>query len=280
MEGDSDREWRPQSHGRTQPNDNHFYMVTQNARGLSSDKEEEMAALMVKWGIFLACVQETWREGSEFSETADHMFVHTNAARVASRGRASGGLAIVLSNSARQAWRRAGEPVVRIGGDPRKGQCCRVMGIKLRIGELAGKDFEMVVICAYAPTSAEKASTQEIFLDDLAQCLDSECLRASPGAQKMVLIGGDFNASLGMRSDAIPPEVNKLLGPWGLRRDSSRCDSGQALLDFMATRDMRAPASFFQKQLLFSKAALCHLAPPTLQRRLPAGPLACTLRPV
>ena len=64
----------------------------------------------------------------------------------------------------------------------------------------------------------------------------------------MVLIGGDFNASLGVRTDATPQELRKLLGPWGLHCDGNRCDSWQALREFMAVHDMRATGTFFEKR--------------------------------
>jgi hypothetical protein len=82
-----------------------FHCVSQNARGLSPDKEEVKAALMKQLNVFDNVVQETWCEEEATTEKAGCTFVRTPAVRSAARGRAFGGLAIVLSRAARRVGR-------------------------------------------------------------------------------------------------------------------------------------------------------------------------------
>ena len=111
MTANNGRGWRPRpSRRKLQPKDFRLHFVSQNVQGLKADKEEELVALMKKQGVFVSCLQETWCEGeSLITERAGHTFVRTRAIRSAARGRASGGLAIVLSSDAKRAWDDSGQ---------------------------------------------------------------------------------------------------------------------------------------------------------------------------
>jgi len=221
---------------------------SQNVRGLNSDKEEECVALMKKDGIDIKCLQETWqlaRPDSAFTlERGGFTFVHSFATRSADRGRPSGGIAICLNGRATSAWRAAGNPVHRFGD--------RVMAVTLNWGEHGGKTYETTVVCAYAPvrtsggSDEERRKRQKEFLHDLSTCVDSFQKGHGSRVQHALFIGGDFNASLGVRTDTLPSELASFLGPWGVARDM--CDAGLALLEVMAQHTLCAVSTFFQKK--------------------------------
>jgi hypothetical protein len=107
-----------------------------------------LAALMKQLNLFVYVVQETWCEEEATTEKAGCTFVRTPAVRSAARGRASGGLAIVLSRAARRVWADTGELVYRFGS--------RVLAVRLTLRDGEDKALEVMVVCAYAATTAEK----------------------------------------------------------------------------------------------------------------------------
>jgi exonuclease III len=101
----------------------------------------------------------------------------TPAVRSAARGRASGGLAIVLSPAARRAWADSGEEVYHLSS--------RVLAVRLTVRDGEDKGLEVVVACAYAPTTAAEKNE---FPEQLRACI------ASRRSHKALVTGGDFNA--------------------------------------------------------------------------------------
>jgi hypothetical protein len=90
MKADGGSGQRPLPPWRNQLDDFRFHYVSQNARGLSPDKEEVLAALMKQHNVFVFVVQETWCEEEATTEKAGCTFIRTSADRSAARGRASG----------------------------------------------------------------------------------------------------------------------------------------------------------------------------------------------
>jgi len=58
-----------------------------------------------------------------------------------------------------------------------------------------------------------------------------------------LIIGGDFNASIGTRRDTID---HSILGPYGIAHSN---DHGETLLEYAATHALKLAASFFQSRL-------------------------------
>jgi hypothetical protein len=80
-------------------------IMSQNLRGLSEDKEEEIILLMVQRNLWAASLQETWRIGDNTWENGGLTFIyHGLSEKPCKRGAL--GVAIVLSSEARKAWVR------------------------------------------------------------------------------------------------------------------------------------------------------------------------------
>jgi exonuclease III len=171
---------------------------------------------------------------SLIQKNAGFAIIRSNAIPPAGRGHASCGLAIVLSAPAKRAWKDASSYVARYGH--------RVMAVRLKLRDSEDKALDILVVCAYAPTSDKPAAEREEFLSHLAACVESR------RDHEMVLVGGDFNASIGVRTAALGEERHShcnILGPHGIAR---RSESGVALLDLMTEHRLCAVMSFFQKK--------------------------------
>ena len=70
------------------------------------------------------------------------------------------------------------------------------------------------------------------------------------GNDTQLILGGDFNASIGMRSDTVDRSI---LGPYGI----AHCNKhGDSLLDHAATHDLCLVVSFFQLRLKTNRMQL------------------------
>jgi exonuclease III len=222
---------------RKQLNGFHFHFVSQNAQGLSPDEEEELAAQTGQQNVFVSVVQETLCEEEVTTVREGCTFVRTPAVRSAARGRASSGLAIVLSRAARRTWADSGELVHRFGS--------RVLAVRLTVRDSEDKALEVMVVCAYPPTIAAPAAEKDEFLEQLGACI------ASRRSHEVRMIGGDFNAALGKRRAG--EEEQRLrcsaLGPWGVERQNAE---GDALLELIVEHDLCVAQSFFQRSSIIA----------------------------
>jgi exonuclease III len=235
MTANGGRGQRPRPTWRNELHEFRYHFVSQNARGLDADKEEELVALMGQQWVFISVVQETWCEDEALiTERAGYTFVRTPATRSAPRGHAWGGLAVVFSPEVRAAWAVSGDKVHRFG--------LRVLAVHLSLCDAENRALEVMVICAYAPTSAAPAAEREEFLEQLRACVESR------RSHEMLVIGGDFNAALGKRR-AGQEEEPHVLGPWGAERRNAERD---ALLELIVEHDLCVAQSFFQKKEYFT----------------------------
>jgi len=83
-------------------NKQYVNIVSQNTRGLSEDKEEELINSWKKRNVFAGCLQETWRAGGLTQwENNGFVFIHNGLAeKPCSRG--AQGVAVVLGPENRQ----------------------------------------------------------------------------------------------------------------------------------------------------------------------------------
>ena len=158
-----------------------FYQNAPKQR-LNDDKFEELLAFMHKSGCFAFVVQETWRKGQTSVE--NHGFVML--CNGVSAGAARGGVSIVMSPKAVDAWISAGSSVMYFG--------TRIIAVKLKL--LDSKNRKMVVrfVSAYAPFSTSARKVRNEYLDDLQKCI------MSCSDKEVLIIATDANASMGTRT--------------------------------------------------------------------------------
>ena len=93
--------------------------------------------LMIKHNIMVYCIQETWTLGSVSTLVRGHMVLRHNReeSTVGTKGRIPGGVAIILSPTAVEAWRAAGSnPSIRTPLD--SSFVGRFIGVELRYPQI------------------------------------------------------------------------------------------------------------------------------------------------
>ena len=110
--------------------------LSQNVRGLSQTKEQELVAGLVMKGTFAAMVQETWRTGRT----------------------------IVLSPLTKRAWEQGGSKVHFFGD--------RIIAARLQLEDMVGKPLIIVLVSAYAPHSGSTLEEKEAFAGNLQACIN------------------------------------------------------------------------------------------------------------
>ena len=178
--------------------------------GISTDlgKFEQIALQMEEqqWDVLLA--QETWREGTWRKRINGITVFHHGPDRKQGR-RGRGGMAIFLGPRAKKAWNNAGNPDLTQPG-PLADDVYRFMGITLRFAHKKGeRTFSETFFVGniYAPDSGtvERASKKgdPDMRDRFFGKVDN--ILGEINANTQVIIGGDFNASVGIRPPPPPP---------------------------------------------------------------------------
>ena len=125
---------------------------------------------------------------------------------IVSRGRVS----IALNEPWALAWRNS---AIQVNTDG-KGEACRSMLLQIPCFQKLG----ISIVATYAPSTNVTAEEQQTYLDDL------EALLAQVKARHILIIGGDFNAEVGIRD-----QHTQVLGPHGPPKRNLR---GQHLIQF------------------------------------------------
>ena len=163
-------------------------IVSANVRGLvSGTKQESLLDSLSSRNIFAAAVQETWEIGSnELTHTLSGYSLISVGEKVKSCSRGSKGVGIALSRHAMRAYRDAeGQGKALFTGlGP------RVMGMRMLVKNMKGRNQGIFMVSAYAPTSKHGDGAYESFLTSLEACL--KCRQTGD----MVVLCGDFNASI------------------------------------------------------------------------------------
>lgn len=214
------------------PDDLRIRLLTHNVRGLLlADKKKELACHMRRGTIFAACLQETWSEESSTEKVAGVTFVCHKATRKASKGHASGGIAIALGREAVKAWKAANEWSSAYGD--------RIMAVRLVLPMAdSRKPVKIFLACAYAPVSTAADKEHEAFQDSLSACVHA-CHK-----DEVLMLGGDFNALPGVRTPG-QPRTGKALGPHGIPECN---DAGQRLVDWLEVNSLCVLNSYFAKR--------------------------------
>ena len=96
--------------------------------------------------------------------------------------------------------------------------------------------INLKVVNVYAPTS--QSTDDEI--DDFYTQLDRA---VKTNAGEILMLTGDFNASLGARSNTALPGEDKARGPWGIKYQNVR---GFRLHQWLMMNNLTSATSFFQ----------------------------------
>ena len=214
-------------------------------------KLETLARCMCKEEIDIYLVQETWMLKTWDVQIGDvKVFHHGPESKSCARG--SGGVAILLGKRATRAWYAAGKPDLLQPGPLAGETTVRFMAITLKFPAPGrNKQAESFWIGnVYAPDhgSVDRARTQDNsphLLDRFWQQIEHFLTDVPTNTQ--IVLGGDYNASLGRRDDTAPPEYHTSLGPFGLPH---RNEAGERVLDLAQTHQLRVNSSFFRTRKL------------------------------
>ena len=201
----------------------------QNAEGFKSEEKwEELAMKVRRWKMFAVCIQETWRHGDCQLESHGVYFIgHGYAEPKCLRG--SGGVGIMLSEEAKEAWIAAGSVVLHFGS--------RIMAIRLTLMDARDRAVELMLVSAYAPTSSHSAAERQAYADN-----EDRCFKACRPNEVLVMMA-DVNASLGVQQPAADGEdADTVLGPFGLPRVNPL---EKALHKRLTSRKLCAASTFF-----------------------------------
>ena len=193
-------------------------MIQWNARSLRrGEKQVELVETMMRNGVDVCAVQETWLGGSAVRtiERTGHTFVLENEVGCKRRG-----VAIVLSRQATDAW-DAAERKMWVS------DCKRLLAVRLKLEDDQGSSVSLVVMSGYRPLAAERAA-QEKFDEDVVDMFDAF------SREDVVAFGVDMNGSVGV-------EFGDAVGRFGLPRVN---DSGRAFREAMSALECAAPTSF------------------------------------
>jgi len=156
------------------------FIYSQNLRGMSPEKEEELASRLNSKRVWAACLQETWRLGSTSWKNRGLTFLHGGLAARQPKRRATQGVAIVLGPEATKAWELAGSRVLRFG--------TRIIATRLKLLDSARNPLTIFLVSAYAPDSSQKPEVLAAYEVDMARCLSERA------PTELLMWGTDANA--------------------------------------------------------------------------------------
>jgi len=218
------------------PTAKQFYslnFVTQNARGIKNNhRTHEISTQILTHKLFAVCLQETWRNGEDMFIENDCTFILNGIVRnVDNSRRGKGGVGIVLSKTARDAWNSAGSIVFTDFGP-------RIIAVRLLVKDNSNKDCHVYLVPAYAPIGVADQLLWDSFLTNLQTCIDTK------PEKDILLIGCDTNSSLGINLNNRTTTSMTSVGKFGL----SHCNaSGIRFSSFLETNSLVACSTYFQK---------------------------------
>jgi exonuclease III len=221
-------------------------IVSQNIRGTQGlpdpdaetrdlGKLEVLAYYMSKNKIDIYLVQETWETGTWTRIIHDVTVIHHGPA---APSRNKGGVAVLLGPRAARAWTQAGRPAPHFSG-PLAGDSTRYLSVELLFKPRRKQPTRIFVASAYAPQSGIVQDDPETLVQ-FHRHIDQHLRTLPPDAK--CIIGGDWNASVGIRDD---PSDAAILGPWGLPHTN---DAGERVLELARDHHLRVADTFFQSK--------------------------------
>jgi exonuclease III len=188
---------------------------------------------MIEKCAYAAVITETKRyaesDAVEYAREQGTFLVFYHGLAANGKQRRSQGVAVVLSPEAASDWKCAGSPppVVAFGE--------RIIAVKLAARGLSrghSKYKKVLLVGAYAPVSSAPDGERELFLRNLQDAVESA------ERDELLVVGGDFNAQLGVRQpDSIVGVRDKVRGPFGIPHVNR---AGEALLDVLVSCELAA----------------------------------------
>ena len=208
-------------------------IISQNLLGLKSEERiEELLLSFRKRNLLAACIQETWRHGTNTLENEDCLIHLSGLPEDQMRSnRGEEGVGIVLSRKGIEAWKKAGSVLHNDFGG-------RIIAVRLLLQDEKGGDVGLFLVSAYAPVGKADDLKWEEFFELLSTCV------ARKTESDILLIGSDVNSSLGTmrrQGQSVMPSV----GPFGLRHTNP---SGYRLRTFLETNSFVAATTYFKKK--------------------------------
>jgi exonuclease III len=191
---------------------------------------------MTENNIDIYLLQETWLLDDWTTNIHGITVIHHGPKEPASN-RGSGGVAIMLEPRAQHAWHDSGSP------DPyRPGNIVdnttRYMGIELLLFcPRKNQKTTLFVACVYAPYS-EMETNHPGIIRKFYETVENHLLHL-PSTTTPIL-GGDFNASIGVRP---PADHDPVIGPYGLPHSNA---AGETLTDMARNCSLQASATYFK----------------------------------
>ena len=192
---------------------------------------------MTENNIDIYLLQETWLLDDWIITIKGVTVIHHGPKEPASN-RGSGGVAIMLGPRAQRAWRAAGSPDPYCPGNI-VDNTTRYMGIDLLFHPRKNQPAKFFVACVYAPYS-EMENTHPGIITRFYEKIEQHLLQLPHDMSPIV--GGDFNASIGVRGNA---GDDSIIGPYGLPHSNS---AGEKLIDFARNCSLQASATYFKQR--------------------------------
>ena len=205
-------------------------IFSQNCRGLKTDgRIDELAHVLQERRAFLACVQETWRCGTDDVVCGGWTFLGIGPEQ--QRGRGSQGVGILLSPRAATA--------LRLGGTEVYYESPRVMAVRLLVHDgRSRRQLGAFVLNSYAPVS----TSPEEEWDAYYTAVDSALRHKRP--DDVLVWCCDANASMG--TDQRPrPEHTGAVGGFGLAHTNA---SGRRLRTYLELQQFTSLSTHFRKR--------------------------------
>ena len=205
-------------------------IVSQNLLGLKSEARlEEFFFSFKSRGLLAACVQETWRTGTDTLENGGCLLFLSGLKEMKSN-RGEQGVGIALNENGVAAWKEAGSVLHNDFGG-------RIIAIRLQLRDARGKLVCIFLVSAYCPIGSSDPEKWEEFLAQLDSCV------ARKVRGDVLLIGIDSNSSIGTMQRGENPTMTAV-GPHGCKHLNP---AGERFRTYLEVNGLTAATTYFKK---------------------------------
>ena len=207
-------------------------IVSQNLLGLKSEARlEEFFFSFKSRGLLAACVQETWRTGTDTLENGGCLLFLSGLKEMKSNC-GEQGVGIALGEHGVAAWKEAGSVLHNDFGG-------RIIAIRLQLRDARGKLVCIFLVSAYCPIGSSDPEKWEEFLAQLDSCV------ARKVRGDVLLIGIDSNSSIGTMQRGENPTMTAV-GPHGCKHLNP---AGERFRTYLEVNGLTAATTYFKKNV-------------------------------